>query len=48
MKATLCITKVGNGYKIVVSETWLYASKKAVAEFLEGKRKSVVFNELKN
>ncbi len=34
-EATLCPTKKGNGYKIVVCGEWLYASKQSVEKVVK-------------
>ncbi len=41
-------TKTGNGFKIVVSEKWLYTSKKALYEMLDGESTVVSFKEIEN
>ena len=47
MKATLCKTKAGNGYKLVLDGVWIYASKEQVEKFMEGNSKSCQFAEIK-
>lgn len=47
-QAKLMPTKNGNGYKIVVGEKWLYASRDAFERMLDGDLPSVTFREIKN
>ena len=44
---TLCKTKAGNGFKIVIDGKWFYVNQKYLLEVVEDKRKSCVFNTIK-
>jgi hypothetical protein len=46
--ATLCPTKAGNGYKVVVDGTWFYASKLQVLDLINGKQKACTFHTIKD
>ena len=48
MKVTFCKTKAGNGFKIIVDNKWLYASKDKVIAVIEGDAKSCQFGEMQN
>jgi len=41
-------SRAGNGFKIVVGEKWLYTSKKALYEMLDGEITKVSFREIEN
>jgi hypothetical protein len=41
-------TKACNGFKIVMGEKWLYTSKKALYEMLDGVSTTVSFREIEN
>jgi hypothetical protein len=41
-------TKAGNGFKIIVGEKWLYTSKKALYDMLDGELTVVSFREIEN
>ena len=47
MKATLCKTKAGRGFKLVLNGVWIYASKEQLHKFLEGESSSCQFKEIK-
>ena len=44
--ATLCPTKAGNGYKVVVNGVWFYASKQQVLDLIKGKQKAATFHTI--
>ena len=44
--ATLCATKAGNGYKVVVNGVWFYASKRQVMELVNGRQKACTFRTI--
>jgi hypothetical protein len=46
--ATLCPTKAGNGYKVVVDGTWLYTSKASLLDMVNGKSKACTFSTIKD
>jgi hypothetical protein len=46
--ATMCATKAGNGFKVVVNGVWYYASKKHVLDLTHGHIKSCVFSTIKD
>jgi hypothetical protein len=46
--ATMCATKAGNGFKVVVNGVWYYASKKNVLDLTQGRIKSCVFSTIKD
>lgn len=48
MKAVFCKTKTGNGYKILVGETWLYTSKENVLAVVREETKSCQFQTIEN
>jgi hypothetical protein len=45
---TLCPTKAGNGYKVVVNGVWFYASKQQVMDLVSGKQKACTFHTIKD
>ena len=45
MNATFKRTNAGRGVKIIVDGTWMYASRVAVLEVLDGERASCVFRQ---
>ena len=45
--ATLCPTKAGNGFKVVVNGTWFYTSKTSLLEMINGKAKACTFSTIK-
>ena len=47
MKATLCKTKAGKGYKLVIDGVWMYTSKEQFDKFMDGEYKSCQFAEIK-
>ena len=46
--ATLCPTKAGNGYKVVVNGVWYYASKQQVMDVVEGRQRAATFHTIKD
>jgi hypothetical protein len=46
--ATLCPTKAGNGYKVVVNRTWFYTSKASLLDMVNGKNKACTFSTIKD
>ena len=46
--ATLCPTKAGNGFKVVVDGTWFYTSKASVLDMVNGKSKACTFSTIKD
>ena len=46
--ATLCPTKAGNGYKVVVNGTWFYTSKASLIDMVNGKSKACTFSTIKD
>jgi len=44
--ATLCPTKAGNGYKVVVKNVWYYASKQQLLDLVQGRQKVVTFHTI--
>lgn len=44
--ATLCATKAGNGYKVVVNGVWFYASKRQLLELVQGRQKACTFRTI--
>jgi len=44
--ATLCRTKAGNGYKVVVNGVWYYASKRQVMELINGQQRACTFHTI--
>jgi hypothetical protein len=45
-KVTFCKTNAGNGFKIVVNDTWLYVSKELLNEVIHGLSKSCQFSTI--
>jgi len=48
MKATFCKTKKGNGFKIVIDGTWLYASHEDVRAVFLGEASSCQFGSIED
>ena len=46
--ATLCRTKAGNGFKVVVNGVWFYASKHQVLELIHGVRTACTFHTIRD
>ena len=46
MNATFCKTKAGNGYKIVVDGTWLYASRENLLKVIFNEAESCQFSTM--
>lgn len=46
--ATLCPTKAGNGYRVVVDGTWFYTSKASLQDVVSGKAKACTFSTIKD
>ena len=46
--ATLCPTKAGNGFKVVVDGIWYYASKAQVLEVVQGNQRACTFHTIKD
>jgi hypothetical protein len=46
--ATLCPTKAGNGYKVVVKGVWFYASKQQVLDLVNGQQRACTFHTIKD
>ena len=46
--ATLCPTKAGNGYKVVVNGVWFYASRAQLMEVINGHQKACTFHTIKD
>lgn len=46
--ATLCPTKAGNGYKVVVDGTWFYTSKGSLLDMVNGKSKACTFSTIRD
>ncbi|MBW1666989.1 MAG: hypothetical protein JRJ66_02830 [Deltaproteobacteria bacterium] len=46
MNVTFCKTKAGNGFKIAIDGTWLYASKKSLLKVLFDEAKSCQFRTM--
>jgi hypothetical protein len=46
--ATMCPTKAGNGFKVVVNGVWFYASKRQVLELVHGRQKACTFHTIKD
>ena len=46
--ATLCPTKAGNGFKVVVDGIWYYASKAQVLQVIEGIQRACTFHTIKD
>ncbi len=44
--ATLCPTKAGNGYKVVVDGKWFYTSKRQVLDLVSNKAKACTFHTI--
>ena len=48
MKVTFCKTKAGNGFKIIVNDKWLYASKEKLLAVIDGDDTSCQFSEMQD
>jgi len=48
MKAVFTATKVGNGFKIVVNDVWLYVKKSNLLDVINGEKKSCQFNTIES
>jgi len=46
MNVTFCKTKAGNGFKIVIDNKWLYASKKALLGVIDDESTSCQFRTM--
>jgi len=46
--ATLCPTKAGNGYKVVVDGVWFYTSKASLRDMVNGKSRACTFSTIKD
>ena len=46
--ATLCPTKAGNGFKVVVDGTWFYTSKSSLLDMVNGKNRACTFSTIKD
>lgn len=46
--ATLCPTKAGNGFKVVVNGTWFYTSKASLLDMVNGKNRACTFSTIKD
>jgi hypothetical protein len=46
--ATMCPTKAGNGFKVVVRGVWFYASKRQVLDLINQKQKACTFHTIKD
>lgn len=46
--ATLCPTKAGRGFKVVVNGKWYYASKASVIDLVNNKAKACTFSTIKD
>ena len=46
--ATLCPTKAGNGYKVVVDGVWFYTSKASLRDMVNGKSRACTFSTMKD
>jgi len=44
--ATMCPTKAGNGYKVVVNGVWSYASKRQVIDLINGRQNACTFHTI--
>jgi hypothetical protein len=44
--ATMCPTKAGNGFKVVVNGVWFYASRKQVLDMVRRKQKACTFHTI--
>lgn len=45
---TMCPTKAGNGYKVVVDGVWFYTSTKELQKMLRGEAHAVKFRTIEN
>ena len=46
--ATLCPTKAGRGFKVVVDGVWFYTSKASLLDVVNGKAKACTFSTIKD
>ena len=46
--ATMCATKAGHGFKVVVKGVWFYASKRQVLDLINQKQRAVTFHTIKD
>lgn len=46
--ATLCPTKAGRGFKVVVDGRWFYTSKASLLDVVNGKAKACTFSTIKD
>ena len=46
--ATLCPTKAGFGYKVVVDGVWFYTAKASLLDLINGKAKACTFATIKD
>ena len=46
--ATLCATKAGRGFKVVVDGVWFYTSKVSLLDLVNGKSKACTFSTIKD
>ena len=46
--ATLCPTKAGRGYKVVVDGVWFYTSKVSLRDMVNGKSRACTFSTIKD
>lgn len=46
--ATLCPTKAGRGFKVVVDGLWFYASKTSLLDVVNGKSRACTFSTIKD
>jgi hypothetical protein len=46
--ATLCRTKAGNGFKVVVNGVWFYASKQQVLNLIHGAQRACTFHTIRD
>lgn len=44
--ATMCPTKAGNGFKVVVNGVWFYASRKQVLDMVRRRQKACTFHTI--
>jgi len=46
--ATLCPTKVGTGYMVVVNGAWFYAAEWQVLDLIQGNQKACMFHKIRD
>ncbi len=44
--ATMCRTKAGNGFKVVVNGVWFYAAKQHVLDMIHGAQRACTFRTI--